>query len=179
MASALTYSKCTLAQLELLSSMSRETFRQAFEAQNEPQDFKTYLDKAFSLETLGRELAQTATSFYFIYREDALVAYMKLNTGNAQTDLREASGMELERIYVLKDYQGLGIGAEVLSHVKQMAREAGKEYLWLGVWEENKDAIRFYEKHGFVKSGMHPYYIGNDRQMDWVMKTDLRNLNPQ
>ncbi|NNF20022.1 MAG: GNAT family N-acetyltransferase [Flavobacteriaceae bacterium] len=179
MAAALTYSKCTPDQLELLSSMSRETFREAFEAQNKPQDFITYLDKAFSMETLGKELEQAGSSFYFIYREDELVAYMKLNTGKAQTDLREAKGMELERIYVLKDYQGLGIGAAVLSHVKQLAREAGKEYLWLGVWEENKDAIRFYEKHGFVKSGMHPYYIGNDRQMDWVMKTDLRNLNSQ
>ncbi|WP_373075598.1 GNAT family N-acetyltransferase, partial [Zeaxanthinibacter enoshimensis] len=68
------------------------------------------------------------------------------------------------------------IGAEILSRVKKMAIAEDKQYLWLGVWEENRDAIRFYEKQGFVKSGMHPYYIGNDKQMDWVMKADLHNI---
>ncbi len=176
MAKDLIFKECKKGELELLTRISRETFAVAFEDQNNPDDFKTYLDTAFSPETLARELQRPGSRFYFVYRDTVLVAYIKLNTGNAQTDLWEDSGMELERIYVLKEFQGLGIGAEILSRVKKMAIAEDKQYLWLGVWEENKDAIRFYEKQGFVKSGMHPYYIGNDKQMDWVMKADLCNI---
>ena len=84
--------------------------------------------------------------------------------------------MELERIYVLKEFQGLGHGERILNKVKRLAVEAGKSFLWLGVWEKNTRAIKFYEKHGFVKFGTHPYYIGSDKQTDWLMRFDLINL---
>lgn len=74
--------------------------------------------------------------------------------------------MELERIYVLSPYQGQGVGAKALNFVLQLAKRTNKTYVWLGVWEKNEAAIRFYEKWGFKKIGTHPYDIGNDRQTD-------------
>jgi ribosomal protein S18 acetylase RimI-like enzyme len=65
------------------------------------------------------------------------------------------------------------LGSWLLDEIKSLGREEGKKYLWLGVWEENGEAIRFYKRHGFVTFGKHPYYIGSDRQMDWLMQLDL------
>ncbi|MGB5647238.1 MAG: GNAT family N-acetyltransferase, partial [Muriicola sp.] len=83
---------------------------------------------------------------------------------------------ELERIYVLTHYQGQGIGDWIMEQVIRLAKEAEKRFIWLGVWEKNTAAIRFYEKKGFIKFGKHPYYIGKDKQMDWLMKLDLTTL---
>ena len=46
------------------------------------------------------------------------------------------------------------------------------EVVWLGVWEHNNRAQKFYWKYGFEKSGhTHPFPIGNTPQTDlWLWK---------
>ncbi len=104
---------------------------------------------------------------------DDITGYFKINQGNAQTDIYDENAMELERIYILKNFQGKRLGAWALNKVLEFAKEGGAQYVWLGVWEHNSKAIRFYERHGFKKFGEHPYYIGNDRQNDWLMRFDI------
>ena len=66
----------------------------------------------------------------------------------------------------------------MLERIQELARSEGKQYLWLGVWEYNPGAIRFYERLGFVIFDKHPYYIGKDRQMDWMMRLNLKLEGP-
>lgn len=173
----LKYRKCGLADLQKLVSISKRTFCDAFEKYNEPNDFKSYIDKAFSIEQIGSELNNPNTRFYFVYRNGQLVGYFKLNTNDAQTDLELAESLELERIYVLQDFQGNRIGEQMLSEIKAFAKDAKKDFLWLGVWQKNVKAIQFYQRHGFYKFDTHPYYIGNDKQTDWMMRFDLINFH--
>lgn len=172
----LSHRKCKLSDLKVLARLSRKTFRDAFEKDNDPNDFSNYMKSSFSLEQLKRELQNPATSFYFTKLNDSLVGYFKLNELGAQTDIKENESIELERIYILKDHQGKGIGKWMLDEVKTLAKAKNKRYVWLGVWERNQDAIRFYEREGFTKFGRHPYYIGKDKQMDWLMRFNLVNL---
>ena len=162
--------KCTLRHLDRLQWISQKTFADAFEHQNDPNDFQEYMDSAFSKTKLQHELEDPNSDFYFAFRGKDLIGYFKLNVLNAQTDVRKAEAVELERIYVLKEFQGLKIGKWMLDEVKSLARQKKKEFLWLGVWELNPAAIRFYKKHGFAKFGEHPYYIGDDKQIDWLMR---------
>ncbi|MNF16430.1 Protease synthase and sporulation negative regulatory protein PAI 1 [compost metagenome] len=46
-------------------------------------------------------------------------------------------------------------------------------YIWLGVWEENKRALRFYEKNGFTVFDKHIFRLGNDEQTDLMMKKTI------
>lgn len=167
---------CSDTDLERLFWISRKTFKTAFEAQNNPEDFEHYITTAFSREQLARELADPHCNFYFVFVNNSLAGYFKLNSEKAQTDLFDARAIELERIYVLAEFQNLGIGKIIIEEVMKIVREEGKEYIWLGVWEENTRAIKFYESMGFVKFGRHPYYIGKDKQMDWLMKLELATL---
>lgn len=164
---------CAAEDLPALRELSITTFREAFEADNDPADFKVYLQKAFSSQQLRSELEHPLTRFFFVIEQGEIAGYCKLNWGEAQTELKEAKGMELERIYITAAYQGSGLGSWLLLEICDLARNKGMEYLWLGVWERNPGAIRFYERHGFVTFGKHPYYIGSDRQMDWMMRLDL------
>ena len=165
--------KCGGDALEELVQISRTTFIAAFEKDNDPDDFKAYMDLAFNREKLRAELHNADTDFYFVYGDEILSGYFKLNRDQAQTDIKVAEAMELERIYVLEAFQGHRIGQWMLERIKEIALEHQKAYLWLGVWEKNVKAISFYEKNGFVKFGTHPYYIGSDEQTDWLMRFDL------
>ena len=167
------YSLITSDSIKELQKISVATFKSAFEAQNNPKDFQNYLDTAFSEKSLLEELQTLGSKFYFAHNENEIVGYFKVNEFNAQTEFKEREGMELERIYVLSGYQSMGIGKQIVRTVENMASNISKSYLWLGVWERNLQAIKFYESLGFVKFGTHPYYIGKDKQTDWVMKKFL------
>ncbi|MCL6266739.1 GNAT family N-acetyltransferase [Flagellimonas myxillae] len=171
--SHLIFRLCTFSDLDALVRISRETFVTAFENDNDPADFKAYIDQAFSKEQLQKELHQPDSQFHFVFWDNTLVGYFKLNSGQAQTDIKDKSSVELERIYVLAEHQGKGIGAKILEQVIAMAQKNELDYVWLGVWEHNPNAIRFYKRYGFTKFGTHPYFIGKDKQTDWLLRLDL------
>ncbi|WP_282112445.1 GNAT family N-acetyltransferase [Maribacter stanieri] len=172
----LTYTLCSLEDLQLLRQISEETFSIAFAKDNNPIDFKNYIEKAFALESIKEELLNPNSDFFFAYHDNEIVAYFKVNVVEAQSDIKRDDSIELERIYVLSQFQGLGIGEKLLDHIKKLASEKNKKMLWLGVWQENKKAVKFYERHGFEKFDTHPYFIGSDEQTDWLMRFNLSTL---
>jgi len=165
--------KCKSSDLDRLIDISRSTFIDAFEKDNNPQDFENYILKAFNRETIQKQLENPQAHFYFVYEGSDLVGYFKVNEALAQSDVNDPESLELERIYVCKEHQGKQIGKYMLEKIEEIARNLKALYLWLGVWEENEGAIRFYEKNGYSKFGSHPYVVGTDVQTDWLMKKDL------
>ncbi len=165
--------KCGLDQLDLLVDISKKTFVDAFEKDNNPEDFASYLDFAFNPERIAAEVRDMDSNFYFVYYNKDIVGYFKLNQMEAQTDIKDSDALELERIYVLKEFQGKQIGKWMLEQVILLAKDKRKSFVWLGVWEHNTKAIAFYEMYGYRKFGTHPYYIGKDKQTDWLMRFDI------
>lgn len=169
----LSYKFCDLKDLAILVEISTKTFVSAFEKLNNPEDFKAYMDIAFSKEQLKKELLNQNASFYFVYNDKELVGYFKLNKKEAQTESFGNTSIEIERIYVLDQFQGQQIGKKMLLHIFEIAKKEKVSFVWLGVWEKNTAAIRFYERYGFEKFDKHPFYIGKDKQTDWLMRLDL------
>ncbi|MBT8184704.1 MAG: GNAT family N-acetyltransferase [Eudoraea sp.] len=167
---------CTPEDLSRLTKLVRKTFKDAFEAHNNPADFSAYINTVLTEEQLGKELSHPDSSFYFVKEKETVVGYFKVNEKAAQTELKGSKSMELERIYVSREFQGMKIGQWILERVIEIARNKKKHFLWLGVWEHNTAAIKFYQRHGFAKFGEHPYYVGKDKQMDWLMRLDLVTL---
>jgi len=170
------YEECRESEVNVLARMAKKTFSDAFAEDNDPKDFQDYIKLAFSKKKLLSEFNNPNTRFFFVYLEKVRIGYFKLNIGDAQSDLKSDTSMELERIYVIQEFQGRGYGELILKKAKQLAAVGGKSFLWLGVWERNTKAIQFYKKHGFIKFGTHPYYIGSDKQTDWLMRFDLINF---
>lgn len=133
----------------------------------------SYLNRQFSEAQLLTELNDNNSTFYFALQEDQVTGYLKLNSGAAQTELKEEHGVEIERIYVLKIFQQKQIGQMLLAKAIQFARKKNAAYIWLGVWENNTQAIRFYNKNGFVEFDRHLFLLGEDRQTDIMMKLAL------
>lgn len=168
-----TFKKCSATDLDTLLEVSRTTFRDAFEEQNDPEDFKAYMSTAFDKKNIRQQLENQDSSFYFVYSDGLLAGYFKINEHTAQTEVKLAESIELERIYVVKEFQGRQIGSTILQEVLRLAKKGRKTFIWLGVWQKNTEAVRFYERHGFLKFGTHPYFIGDDQQTDWLMRYEL------
>ena len=171
------FQKCILSDLDQLIDISKKAFVDAFEKDNDPEDFKTYINIAFAKENIFTQLKNLGSAFYFVFKGEYLVGYFKLNENDAQTDIKSKESIELERIYVLQEFQGKHIGQLMLQKAIEIASEKGKEYMWLGVWEKNTNAIRFYQKHNFTKFDTHPYFIGKDKQTDWLMGYELKKAS--
>lgn len=165
--------KCAVVHLDELIGISKKTFVDAFETQNNPDDFWEYINLAFASERLETELKNPNSSFYFVYLGQHLTGYFKLNENDSQTDIKATESIEIERIYLLQEFQGMKIGQWMLKQIKIQALAKNKTFLWLGVWERNTGAIGFYKKNGFTEFGKHPYYIGKDKQIDLLMRLDL------
>lgn len=134
-----------------------------------------YLDERFSIEKLTAELNDKNAIFYFAQLENKIVGYLKINFGDSQTELKDDKSLEIERIYVLKEFQGKKIGQILYDKAIEIAKQKDADYIWLGVWEENPRAIKFYKKNGFVEFDKHIFKLGNDEQTDIMMKLKLTN----
>jgi len=163
----------TLEELEQLRELSLTTFVEAFGAQNKTEDMEAYCKTAFSMEQLKVELVNRHSMFYLVKIRDILVGYFKINIETAQSEPIEG-GFEVERIYLLSPYQGIGIGQLMFDKIFELAKKMKKTHLWLGVWEKNYGAIRFYERNGFKQFAKHNFLLGTDLQTDVLMELNLK-----
>jgi diamine N-acetyltransferase len=158
---------------EELLSLSRKTFYDAFEHLNNKDDFEAYTSVAFTYQKLLGEIKNPDSAFYFATIGDEKVGYIKLNYASAQTEFQDENAMEIERIYVSADHQRKKIGNYLLDFAISKAIEDKLHYIWLGVWEHNVAAQRFYERNGFRVFSNHEFWVGNDKQADLLMKKEF------
>src|SRR3989338_4036354 len=109
---------------------------------------KRYLDEEFSLKKLTNELNDQYAEFYFAALDNKVIGYLKLNFGQSQTELKDDKAIEIERIYVLKEFHEKKVGQLLYDKAIQISKQKNADYVWLGVWEKNPRAINFYKKNG-------------------------------
>ena len=163
----------TLEDLATLQAIGRKTFEEAFAANNSEENLAAYLEEGFSKQKLEAELRNENSQFYFALQGDEVIGYLKINLGDAQTEKQDPNALEIERIYVLQQYHGKQLGLLLCEQALATAKARKAPYMWLGVWEENPRAIRFYQKLGFVEFGEHIFQLGDDAQRDVLMKKEL------
>jgi len=171
----ITIQKVTLNDVNQLQKIGRLTFSETFSGDNSEEDMKKYLDENFSTQKLTDELNNKNSEFYFAKLGDTVIGYLKLNFGESQTELKDNKALEIERIYVPKEYHGQRVGQILYEKAIQVAKQKDTDYVWLGVWEENLRAISFYRKNGFVEFNKHIFKLGNDEQTDIMMKLQLKD----
>jgi len=166
--------KVTLKDIDQLQKVSKLTFLEAYSALNSEENMAKYLEEGFSLEKLAAELNNEHSAFYFALLDKNIIGYLKLNFGESQTEFKDDKALEIERIYVLKEFYGKKVGQVLYEKAMQIAAQMNADYVWLGVWEENLRAISFYRKNGFEEFDKHIFKLGDDEQSDILMKKKLK-----
>lgn len=157
-------------EIALLRDLAIQTFVDAFASQNTAQNMLTYTDHAFSMDRIAAQFHDPGTAFYFARRDNQVIGYLQLNRGDAQTDSRLNNALEIERIYVVREFQGSGLGAQLIEFALESAKRGQFDWLWLGVWDQNTRAISFYERHDFEIFADHPFNLGDEPQTDLLLR---------
>lgn len=165
--------ECTIDDLYILKEISYNTYDDTFKPFNTPENMSAYLESAYNIEKLKIELQDKNSKFYFIYVDDDLGGYIKINENEAQTDIHDPNALEVERLYIKKEYHGMGLGKVLMEEAIDIAKSRGKSHIWLGVWEKNYNAQKFYKKFGFYQIGSHPFVMGDDEQTDLILRKEL------
>ncbi len=163
----------TLQDAQRVLDISRSTFIETFGPVNKKEDMDAYLAESFTLEKIKHELSDQHSRFFLAWLNKEIVGYIKFRSGNNPDQPADTQAIELERIYVLHKYLGKKFGAELMSFCLDYAQQSGYETIWLGVWENNVRARKFYERWGFTYYGSHQFVLGTDIQTDVLMKKSL------
>jgi ribosomal protein S18 acetylase RimI-like enzyme len=170
-------SKVSTNDAVLLQLIGKQTFYEAFKDENSEEDMNQYLNESFSSQKIAEELKNVNSEFYFAKSNDQVLGYLKINFGKSQTELSKNNSLEIERIYLLKQFYGKNVGQKLLDKALEIALKNQHDFVWLGVWENNLRAIQFYKKNGFVAFDKHIFQLGNDKQTDIMMKLMLKQPN--
>jgi diamine N-acetyltransferase len=160
---------------QLLTDLAYKTFWDAFahHPKNAPDDLSHYMRQAFSVEQLEAELSDPKCLFIIAEKEGEYAGYAKLIFGNIEPGVAAERPVELARLYAHQRFLGEGVGQKLMDECFARAKEAGSDLMWLGVWEYNPRAQRFYEKNGFRVVGSHVFQLGADPQTDLLMQKEI------
>lgn len=161
-------------ELQTLRTISVQTFKETFGNQNTEENMTSYFKNQLSQKQIEKEFEEPNTDFYFAFCNKELIGYLKLNFNGIQkkVDL-QVKAFEIERIYILKAHQRKGLGSQLFAQAIEIGRHMGYQLMWLGVWEFNYHAIKFYETKGLRVFDSHIFVLGKDMQTDFLMKLKL------
>ncbi len=165
--------RATTGDAKLLCELSAVTFFDTFKGTCTDEDMQEFIEQYFNEKQIYEELQDPYDFYFIIFLEDMAAGYIRIKEDKTDIDeIKNKKGIELKRIYVLKEYHSKKIGAMLMQFALDFAVENGYELLWLGVWEHNHKALNFYKKFGFRDTGFkHPFPIGNTPQTDnWLVK---------
>jgi ribosomal protein S18 acetylase RimI-like enzyme len=156
-----------------LAQISRQTFYDTFTGTCTEQDMQNFLEKNFNLAQVQKELSNDDDYYYFAEVEGKPVGYLRFMEDYTNwLVVKQWKALELKRLYVIKEYHGKGIAQQLMDFFILFAEQNKYQVAWLGVWENNFRAQKFYNKYGFVDSGYtHDFPIGDTPQTDkWFWK---------
>lgn len=171
----LTIRKATKDDAVLVADLSRQTFYDTFAADNRKEDMDLFLTKQFTKGRLMLEVGAPENTFLLAYYGKEIAGYVKLRESKQPKSLGTKNALEIARLYAVASMIGKGVGKTLMQASIDMAKERGREVIWLGVWERNLRAIAFYQKWGFEKFDEWDFLLGNDVQRDWLMKKQLKD----
>lgn len=163
----------TADDAELIADLSHRTFYDSFARFNTKENMDKFMNLQFPKEALMAEVENGDNIFLIAYLENEPVGYVRLCESNKPPELGNTDAIEIVRIYSEQKTIGKGIGRALMLKCIEIAKEKNKKVIWLGVWENNENALSFYKKFGFEQFGHHIFMLGDDAQTDFLMKKSL------
>lgn len=128
-----------------------------------PKDYiDDYISRNFNARTITEEILDPKNQFFVLEYKQQIVGFSKVMFNFENENITDVNVTKMERIYLLKDYYGLGLGQKLFDFNVQLAKENHQKGMWLHVWIENKRAISFYQKMGMTSVGNYDFPVSKD-----------------
>ncbi|MEM7103395.1 MAG: GNAT family N-acetyltransferase [Bacteroidota bacterium] len=171
----ITFRQADIGDLDDVVAIGRETFMVTYSGKNTVEEITRHLDVSFHPDRIKAEILNPESTWFFAELESEIAGFIKLNIGKAQTNNPEDNNLEVEKIYLRKNFQGKGLGRAMMDMAVERARAQKVDSVWLGVWEKNPEAIAFYKHYGFRQDGFHPFIFDGELVNDLLMRLDLES----
>jgi diamine N-acetyltransferase len=149
------------------------SYEHTFAAFNTRENMDAFYAENYTLAKFDSEYSEPHSIIYVACTDKHVIGFVRLRINHEVDQHLADSSIELQRLYIHPLHQGIGAGALLMKASLAYARNLKFEWIWLGVWEENYRAQRFYEKFGFIRFGEHVFQMGDDPQIDWLLKLKL------
>lgn len=157
--------------------IGRRVFSASFAHTMTSLDLVTYLDETYTPKHVLRNLGDAAQTWFVATTTDVqstLAGFAVLRRGASEPVVDPyPKPIELLRMYVDSPFHGTGAARMLMEAGIEHARREGYQTLWLGVYEENAKAKRFYDKFGFRHVGAHDFVTGETVTTDLLMVKSL------
>ena len=162
--------RATLEDAEALAEIGAATFTETFAHLYPPEDLAAFLADAYGLERTRANLADPRKAAWLVEAEGEVVGYAEAGPcALPHTEVTPACG-ELKRFYLLKPWQGGGLGARLFDATLAWLLKDGPRDIWIGVWSENHGAQRFYGRRGFEKAGEYGFQVGETVDHEFIFR---------
>jgi ribosomal protein S18 acetylase RimI-like enzyme len=151
--------KATLKDALLLSEISVRSFLPAHGHSASKEDIDNYMSENFSEENFIKELTDIKNQYFLIYYDDKIAGFSKIILNSENKNISNKSSTLMSRLYLLEEFYGFNLGKELFNFNLNFSKKNNQKGIWLAVWIENKRAINFYKKMGFVKVGKFDFKI--------------------
>jgi ribosomal protein S18 acetylase RimI-like enzyme len=159
---------------EKIARVAAQTFTETFAWYNTEENMREYNESHFNTDQILKEITDVTSVLYVALFNEEIIGYAKLKNSETPEEIVSSTSIEIERLYVKKEFHDKKVGLALINACIEKAKEKNAEVIWLGVWEHNPRAINFYSKIGFTKFGQHIFQLGDDAQTDYLMKLELQ-----
>lgn len=160
-------------QIPAMRQVAISSYADTFADSNTPENLQAFLETAYNLPKLEQEFYETDSKLYLALENDAVIGFVRLRKSDEVQSYLGESAIELQRLYVLTSAQGKSVGRLLMEKALEYAISNQGEWIWLGVWEKNYRAQQFYSRWGFERFSEHTFWMGDDPQVDWLLKKKL------
>jgi len=141
--------KATFNDIQALQEICTAAYANNFYHHWNENGLEWYLEREFGEERVKADLADRNQAYYFIVADENPVGFLKVRY-NAKFDGLQNMAAELEKIYLLPEFKGKGLGKAALGKIMESIKKKGVLTLFLCVIDTNTNAIAFYKKVGFI-----------------------------
>lgn len=154
---------------EIADFMTRN-FLAAYGHSSSTENIQKAVQDYYGVEAQRADLANSAIVNCLCMIENQIAGLAQVKPPKPDSDPHH---FELSRFYVDAAYHGKGIAPILMQETLNIMRARDARSLWLSVWQGSQQAIRFYQKQGFVISGDTIFMIGDEPMNDWLMTKEL------
>jgi ribosomal protein S18 acetylase RimI-like enzyme len=161
------------ADAERVAEVGSSTFYDTWRPVNTEEDMQAYIAKAFAPEVIEEDLRNPKNTFLLAMNDENILGYAKLRRDRTYDEFKGEKAIEIERIYIRREFKRQGIGRELMDECLSIARAEKNIWLWLGVNIDNEAAIAFYKSFGFAIFGRKQFKLGKAVDDDFLMKLKM------
>lgn len=166
--------QATISDINVISALGITTCYEAYFELDPSEELAEYCVNFFSLERVRDEFADSNSTYLIAEFNGKAVGFVKLREGKKIECLAGKNAIEVQRIYILEKMKGKQIGKSLIKKSIEIGREKGYELLWLGVWEKNIAAQKFYEKIGMENIGLTDFSDGKNEFLNFVFAIEIK-----